>query len=169
VRLFDFARAYEMLGVEELANIDVGKAFSDAASLITDLKGVALIDDCHGLTVLADSLLQQLFYNLIDNSLKYGERTKRITIRFEKDGQGDLELIYEDDGSGILASQKTKLFSEGYSTGGSTGYGLYLIKKMTENYGWTIQEAGEPGKGARFVIQIPKRNASGNENYRIAQ
>ena len=169
VRLFDFAKTYEMLGAEELTNIDVGKAFSDAASLITDLKGVALIDNCHGLTVLADSLLQQLFYNLIDNSLKYGERTKRITIRCEKNGRGDLELIYEDDGAGILASQKTKLFSEGYSTGGSTGYGLYLIKKMTETYGWTIEEAGEPGKGARFVIQIPKRNVNGNENYRIAQ
>jgi len=36
------------------------------------------------------------------------------------------------------------------------GYGLYLIKKMMEVYGWTIQEVGEPRKGAVFTIKMPK-------------
>jgi sensor histidine kinase regulating citrate/malate metabolism len=40
-----------------------------------------------------------------------------------------LKLIYEDDGVGIPVADKAKLFKEGYSTGGSTGYGLFLIKK----------------------------------------
>ena len=57
-----------------------------------------------------------------------------------------MELIYEDDGVGISAENKLKLFSEGFSTGGSTGFGLFLIKKMIEIYGWTIQETGEPMK-----------------------
>jgi sensor histidine kinase regulating citrate/malate metabolism len=51
---------------------------------------------------------------------------------------------------------------------GAPGYGLFLIKKMMEVYGWTIQEAGEPGKGVRFTITIPKTNQNGKENYLIA-
>lgn len=154
-RIFDFAKTYEMLGVEELTYIDVENAIEQAVSLVVDLRGTNVVDDCHGLTVLADSLLQQLFYNLIDNSLKYGQKTTRIRVYYEKSSKNELVLVYEDDGVGIPAAEKPKLFTEGYSTGGSTGHGLYLIKKMTEVYGWTIQEKGEPGKGARFLIRIP--------------
>jgi signal transduction histidine kinase len=51
--------------------------------------------------------------------------------------------------------------------GGSTGYGLYLIKKIVEVYGWTIQETGTPGKGARFTMVIPEKNQNGKENYQL--
>jgi len=60
-----------------------------------------------------------------------------------------------------------KLFKEGYSTGGSTGFGLYMIKKMMEVYGWTIEETGEPGRSARFVMTIPHMNLTGKENYQL--
>ena len=76
-------------------------------------------------------------------------------------------LVYEDDGIGIRDAEKPRLFKEGYSTGGSTGHGLYLIKKITEVYGWTIEETGKFGGGARFVMTIPKTNSNGKENYRI--
>ena len=167
VKIFDFAKTYEMLGAEEMAYVDVGKTVKDAASLFTDLKGAKVINDCRGLDVFADSLLQQLFYNLIDNSLKYGQKMTTIRVHCEESGKSYLELVYEDDGVGIPVAGKTKLFTEGYSTGGSTGYGLYLIKKMVEVYGWTIKETGEPGKGARFLMTIPKTNESGKINYRL--
>jgi len=77
VRIFDFAKMYEMLGVEDLTCIDVEKTFSEAASLFSGLINLKVVNDCHGLTVLADSLLRQLFYNLIDNSLKYGKKSLR--------------------------------------------------------------------------------------------
>ena len=167
VRIFDFAKAYEMLGAEELVYVDVEKTVDEAVSLFSDLKGVEVANDCHGLSVLADSLLGHLFYNLIDNSLKYGQKTTRIRAHYEETSQDELRLVYEDDGVGILAAEKPKLFKEGYSTGGSTGYGLYLIKKMMETYGWTIQETGTPGKGAQFTITIPKTNQNGKENYQL--
>jgi signal transduction histidine kinase len=47
-----------------------------------------------------------------------------------------------------------KLFELGFSTGKSSGLGLYLVKKMMDVYGWTITEEGEPGKGVKFVITI---------------
>ena len=72
------------------------------------------------------------------------------------------KIIYEDDGVGISEENKPKLFTEGFSTGGSTGFGLFLIKKMMDVYGWTITEEGEPGKGVRFVITIPKNTETNN-------
>jgi PAS domain S-box-containing protein len=167
--IFNFAKTYEMLGAQELAYIDVEKTINGAISLFSDLKGAKVTNDCGGLNVLADSLLQQVCYNLIDNSLKYGKKITEIRVYYEKTGENELRLVYEDDGVGIATAEKQKLFNEGYSTGGSTGYGLYLMKKITEAYGWTIQETGESGKGARFVVTIPQTSPNGKENYRITR
>jgi PAS domain S-box-containing protein len=168
VRIFDFAKDYERLGVEELADIDVEDAVQKALSLFSDLNGVNLVNECKGLTVFADSMLRQLFYNLIDNSLKYGEKTANIYIHY-KEFEDHLELFYEDDGMGISKDLKPRLFGEGFTTGKGSGYGLYLIKKMMEVYGWKIQETGEPGKQARFMISIPWSNENGKENYHTSQ
>jgi PAS domain S-box-containing protein len=165
VKIFDFAKAYETLGVEELVHVDVEKSVKEAISLVSGLKDIKVINDCHGLTVLADSLLKTLFYNLIDNSLKYGEKLSQIGVYYEEKNSDHLNLIYEDDGVGVPHAVKPRLFDEGYSTGKGSGYGLYLIKRMMEVYGWTIQETGMPGKGAQFTITIPKTNPNGKENY----
>jgi PAS domain S-box-containing protein len=159
VRIFGFAKAYEMLGVEELATVDVEKTVDEAVSLFQSLKDIQVVNDCHGLTVLADSLLSQLFYNLIDNSLKYGEKLSKIRVYYEEKNGDHLNVIYEDDGVGIPPAAKPKLFDEGYTTGKGSGYGLYLIKKMMEVYGWTISETGTQGKGARFIMTIPDQRA----------
>jgi PAS domain S-box-containing protein len=163
VRIFDFAKTYEMLGVEGLRYTDVEKMINEAVSLFSDLKSVKFINNCHGLTVLADSLLRQLFYNLVDNSLKYGEKIKTISIHYEKTDQDKLKLVYEDDGVGIAEAEKKKLFQEGYGRG--TGFGLYLIRKMCESYGWNIQETGKEGEGAQFTITVPRIGDKGKINY----
>jgi PAS domain S-box-containing protein len=168
VRIFDFAKDYEMLGVEELKYVDVEKIVNEAVSLFPSLHGAQIVNRCHGLTVLADSLLRQLFYNLIDNSLKHGHKVSAIRMYRGKDGENMLKLVYEDDGVGIPADEKLRLFKEGYSDGKGSGYGLYLIKKIAEVYGWTMRETGESGKGAQFVITIPETDSNGKMNYRIA-
>jgi signal transduction histidine kinase len=165
--IFEFARTYEKLGVEQLANLNVGKAVDEAASLFPDLKGVNMVNECGGLTVLADSLLRQLFYNLIDDSLKYGEKLTQIRVRYEE-FEDKLKLIYEDDGVGISKDAKHKLFNEGYTTGKGSGYGLYLVRRMMDVYGWTIDETGVPGKGAQFTIDIPKAKPDRRQNYKLS-
>ncbi len=162
--LFDFAKTYEMLGVEELSYMNVEKSVNEAAILFSELTSVKLVNECQGLTVMADSLLRQLFYNLIDDTLKHGEKTSQIRAYYEE-GEDQLKLIYEDDGIGIPNDEKEKIFKEGYGKG--TGYGLYLIKKICETYGWTIQETGKPSKGAQFTITIPKTNKNGKISYII--
>jgi len=164
-KIFDFARTYEMLGVEELSYMNVEKSVDEAAILFPGLAGAKLMNECQGLTVMADSLLRQLFYNLIDNTLKYGEKVSQIRVYHEEVGKDQLKLVYEDDGVGIPEDEKEKIFKEGY--GKSTGYGLYLIKKICEAYGWTIRETGKLGKGAQFTMTIPKTNKNGKISYII--
>jgi len=166
VKILDFSKAYEMLGVEELTYVNVEEAVQEAVSLFSDLKAVDVKDECKGLTVLADSLLRQLFYNLIDNSLKHGGKARQIRTHYEIEGDR-LRLFYEDDGVGLPPEAKARIFQQGYTTGMGTGYGLYLIKKITEVYGWTMEENGKAGKGARFVMTIPKTSPNVKENYRI--
>jgi len=113
---------------------------------------------------MADSLLRQLFYNLIDDTLKHGEKVSQIRVYYEE-GEDQLKLVYEDDGVGIPENEKEIIFKEGY--GKHTGYGLYLIRKVCEAYGWTIQETGKPGKGAQFTITIPKTNKNGKTAYQL--
>ena len=157
---------YEQLGAEELTYIDVEEKLKETVALFSG-SIPTIINQCHGLTVLADSFLRQLFYNFIDNTRKYGKKTTNIKVYYEKTNQDDLRLIYEDDGVGIPFENKPQLFKEGFSTGYSTGFGLFLTKKMIDVYGWTIEENGEPGIGAKFTITIPKLSKNGKENYRI--
>jgi signal transduction histidine kinase len=161
-KLLEFSRIYELLGTEELSYVDVKKSFEEAVLLLSCPVDVDFVSECDGLAVRADSLLRQIFYNLIDNSLKHGEKVSQIKV-YCKEGKAGLELVYEDDGVGIPAAEKEKIFGEGYGKG--TGFGLYLIQKICEAYGWSIHETSERGKGAQFVIIIPKLNKNGKPNY----
>jgi len=167
-QILNFAKEYESLGQEELAYVSVGDNVKSALSLLpmagAELEGIKITDECQGVQVLADSMLQQLFYNLIDNSVKHGKSVSQIGIRCKTE-KNALKLIYEDNGAGIKKSEKEKIFKKGYGKG--TGYGLYLIKKMCEVYGWTIKETGKQGKGAQFTITIPKLNEQGTPNYKL--
>jgi signal transduction histidine kinase len=166
MKIFEFARAYEQLGVEELVVVNVEKVVEEAIGMFSGLT-FKVANECRGLTVIADSFLRQLIYNLIDNTSKYGKTTKTARIRYQYTDERNLLLIFEDDGVGIPSENKKQIFQKGFSTEGSTGFGLFLIQKMMDVYGWSIEENGESGKGARFVITIPKTNKNGEENYHV--
>jgi PAS domain S-box-containing protein len=151
-KILEFSRIYEQIGVEKLKAVNVAAQFDEASALIPHGK-VKIINQAQGLSVLADSMLQQLFYNLIDNSLRHGKTVTKIKLSF-KETLKAIQLIYEDNGIGISLENKNKIFTNGFTTGGS-GIGLKLIKRMIEVYGWIITEEGKEGKNAKFVITIP--------------
>ncbi|MCW4016895.1 MAG: PAS domain S-box protein [Candidatus Bathyarchaeota archaeon] len=164
-KLFSFSKVYEMLGAESLSYIDCEKCVAEALSLFSGIDDLTFVNSCSKLTLLADSLLRQIFYNLVDNSLRHGKTVSQIKIYYE-DGDSQLRLVYEDNGVGIAEDEKEKIFKDGYGKG--TGYGLYLIRKICMVYGWTIKETGTQDKGAQFTITIPKLDKNGNAAYTIA-
>ena len=163
--IFDFAGIYENLGIEDLSYVDVEANVNHAYSLFSG-QFPEVKNECIGLKVLADSFLRQLFYNFMHNTVRHGKKATVIRIHYRQNADS-LRLIYEDNGVGIPSENKLRLFRERFSTGGSTGYGLFLIKKMMDVYGWQIVENGEPGHGARFVITIPHDSKIGQVNYQI--
>jgi signal transduction histidine kinase len=104
--------------------------------------------------VYADPLFEKVFYNLIDNALRYGgDQMKTIWISSREINTG-LKIVCEDDGVGISAEDKKKLFTRGF--GKNTGLGLFLSREILAITGITIIENGTPGKGARFEIAVPR-------------
>ncbi len=108
----------------------------------------------HGLEIFADLLLEKVFYNLIDNAMKYGGPAM-TAVRFTMHREGDSVVIAcEDDGLGISEEARKNLFHRGY--GKHTGYGLFMIREVLGISGLTITENSQPGSGARFEILVPK-------------
>jgi PAS domain S-box-containing protein len=150
-KIFEFSRLYEKIGAEEFLITNVGESLEEAIKLLPEVGGVKIVNECQPLTVLADSMLRQLFYNLVDNSLKHGKKVTEIRLSYIQE-KGITRIVYEDNGAGIAFGDKDRIF-EGFTTGGS-GLGLKLAKKMIEAYGWSVRENGVPGIGARFEITI---------------
>lgn len=122
--------------------------------------GVSLKCDLDELEVYADALIERVFSNLFENSLKHGVSVTEIAVSHSRAGDGML-LVVEDNGEGVPEELKEKIFSMGY--GSSTGYGLFLIREILDMTGITIRETGTPGTGARFEMRIPE------ESYRVPQ
>jgi len=152
-RQISFTKDYEGLGVKSPVWQDAwGVATSAAASL--PLQNIQYLLDLPPVEIYADPLFEKVFYNLIDNSLHYAG-PKMTMIRITAQQAGDLlEIIYEDDGEGIGLADKKRLFTKGF--GKHTGLGLFLSREILGITGITIAENGEPGKGVRFVITVPR-------------
>jgi len=75
----------------------------------------------------------------------------RVSSRNEGD---DLIVVWEDNGIGIAADEKERIFERGF--GKNTGLGMFLVREILSLTGITIKETGEPGTGARFEIIVPK-------------
>ena len=85
MKIFDFAKMYEQIGAEELTYVNVEEKLKEAEALFSG-PIPTIINECYGLSVLADSFLRQLFYNFIDNTRKYGKKTTTIRVHYRKAG-----------------------------------------------------------------------------------
>ncbi|NMB79883.1 MAG: PAS domain S-box protein [Methanomicrobiales archaeon] len=152
-RQITFTRDYQDMGVKAPVWQNVKKTVIGAKGALS--LGTVTVDvDNPDLEVSADPLLEKVFYNLIDNSLKYGgEGLTAIRISSQVNGN-TMVISYEDDGAGISPEDHIHLFERGF--GKHTGFGLFLSREMLAITGITIEETGTPGRGARFTITVPQ-------------
>lgn len=105
--------------------------------------------------------VRSLFHNLITNSVRYGYEKVAISIELNK-RENELQIIYRDNGKGIdMDKHGHKLFQpftriDENRVTGSTGIGLYLVKKILDQYNATITLSSKPGKGVKFEIVFPQ-------------
>lgn len=99
--------------------------------------------------VMADAdRLVQVFENLLQNSVAHGGED--VTVRV-----GPLEngFYVEDDGPGIPETDRERIFEHGYTTrADGNGYGLSIVRSITDAHGWDIAAAASDDGGARFEI-----------------
>jgi PAS domain S-box-containing protein len=153
VAMLQFTKEYDKIGVNAPVWQDT-RTLVDIAAKEAPLGKVLVKNDLPaGAEVFADPLVVKVFYNLMDNAVCYGG--KITTIRFSvEELEGDHLLVCEDDGDGVVAGEKEKIFERG--VGKNTGLGLALSREILSITGITGRETGEPGKGARFEMTVPK-------------
>jgi PAS domain S-box-containing protein len=143
-----FTKTYQELGIK-------APAWSELHHIVNAVgrKEVRFSKTCDATEIFADPMIERVFYNLFDNAIRHGEKVTEISIRCER-GAGELIISVEDNGIGIPAHEKEKIFEKGY--GKNTGFGLFLAKEILLLTGITIHETGIPGQGARFEMHVPK-------------
>ena len=149
----EFTKYYENIGVNAPDWQDVPELVRTARSQIHLPDAIGFITDLPAVKVFADGLIEKVFYNLMENTVRHGGPVTRIRLSFRETDHG-AEIVYEDDGLGISPGDKARLFQKGF--GKNTGLGLFLSQEILAITGLTIREVGEPGKGVRFVIAIPE-------------
>ncbi len=108
----------------------------------------------------ADALVTVLV-NLLDNACKYSGPRKQIGLRaFSHDGR--LCFAVQDDGVGLSARQKARVFERFYQadqqlsrTAGGCDLGLSIVQGIVTAHGGTIDVQSQPGKGSTFVVSLP--------------
>jgi signal transduction histidine kinase len=147
-----FTRDYQNIGVHSPQWQNIEEIVSLAMASI-DLRQVLVRITLPPVEIYADPLLEKVYYNLIDNSIRHGERVTGITIKSEK-FDDSLDIIVEDDGAGIPDKEKERIFRREYFK--NTGFGLFLSREILAITNLTIKETGTYGNGARFVIHVPR-------------
>ncbi len=166
--------------IEKILNI----ARSDSSPLSLDKKNVAVIAVIQGVienirlkyetleviiespgdevTIHADEFhFTNLVYNLIDNSIKYCERSPQIIIRLEHVHK-QLKLSFIDNGIGIAKNKISFIFDKFYriadnksSNVNGFGLGLYYVKKICGLHRWQIDVMNNSGAGITVSLLIP--------------
>ena len=147
----EFTKLYQEIGSKRPDWINVEETIRMTKGELPNTDAEVSIE-VDNLEMYADPMVEKAFYNLLENSLRHGERVRKVVVSNES-FENSMKLIFEDDGKGINNEEKEMIFKRGY--GKNTGYGLYMAREVLGITGLTIIENGVPGKGARFEIIIP--------------
>jgi signal transduction histidine kinase len=107
--------------------------------------------------------LELAFSELVENSRKYfAGKALQITITLDAiDDRGSVLVEYADNGPGIPAADKQRVFERGYvvqrpGRKRSSGLGLHYVSEVVRLHGGRIREEGQEGAGVRFVMEFPR-------------
>ena len=121
-------------------------------------KAIAIeVQSEENIVVTADkSHLSNVLNNLIDNAIKYSEKSVAIGIRISSDG-----IEVADNGIGIPSKSLPYIFDKFYRVPHGNrqdvrgyGIGLYYVKHILEKMGWSISAKSREGHGSIFTIKF---------------
>ena len=101
--------------------------------------------------------MRRVVINLIDNAIEATERKGTIAVETSHDPTNSVvRVTVADDGPGIPAGEREKLFLPYYSTKGrGSGLGLAIVRRIVAEHGGSIEVADNVPRGTRFTIELP--------------
>jgi signal transduction histidine kinase len=161
---------------EQFADIDLNIILQQVKGdfdLLIEQKQAVIKDNCLPLVKGIPLQLQQLFINLIGNSLKFSDKQPLITITGSaltasesalypelRDDIPYVKVEFADNGIGFEPQFSEKIFTIFQRLNerrlyDGTGIGLALCKKIVENHHGVIRAVGKPHEGATFIVVLP--------------
>lgn len=161
--LLEYSRL-ETAGIQK-KKIKTKKLIEDSlkplTALIQDTQAEIIVEEMPSHIVCDQYKLQRVFYNLIENALKYrSKKQPKITITCKKIDSNWLFTI-QDNGIGIPAKKLDEIFLmfnrlHNKSKYSGTGIGLSICKKVVELHGGIIWATAKRGKGTAFHFEVPE-------------
>ena len=129
-RYIEFTRQYEDLGIE----MPIWRSLPDILRGVGNSR-ISIHYESEEYLILGDPMLEKVFYNLMDNTIRHAGGATGVTISCEE-RDGDLAILWKDDGPGVPGDQKKDIFKRGF--GKNTGFGLFLCREI-------LAISGKPG------------------------
>ncbi len=168
----------ERAGLYEPEVLDVGRVIDDAIEHLRSIPGrdIHIVRKPSGTYfVRANSLLKDVFVNLVGNAIKHSRGSLTVSIGLSpvvENGKTYCRVDVADDGPGIPDALKSTLFdrlSLSTTRAKGKGFGLCLIKMLVDDYRgrfWVEDRVpGDHTKGARFVVMLPAVDDQSNITY----
>ena len=153
------------LPLEEKSPVPLYPLLCDVAeevSRMADEKGIGIcVEPTDAFVAGQDRLLERVFYNLLENAVKYSPPHTRVTVAFRNEPDG-LRVCVADEGEGIPEECRAAVFepffrvdkSRSRAVGGN-GLGLAVCKKILERHGASIAVRANAPSGSVFEITFP--------------
>jgi two-component system phosphate regulon sensor histidine kinase PhoR len=111
--------------------------------------------------------LEQVFLNLLENALKYGNRPGLTVDLYAERTGANIHVQVTDNGPGIPREDQEHIFERFYrvhkdrsrETGG-TGLGLSIVKNVVQAHGGSVSVRSVPGEGSTFTVVLPLQQAA---------
>jgi signal transduction histidine kinase len=140
----------------------VMEVFEDSEHLTKKKNITVLLNKLDEATILGDKIkLRQLFFNLIDNAIKYNHENGSVEITLTKENNF-ANVDISDTGIGVPKESLSKIFERFYRVdkarsreAGGSGLGLSLAKWIVDLHKGSINVKSEYGKGATFTVKLP--------------
>jgi len=104
--------------------------------------------------------LDQILSSLLHNAFKFGRQGGRLSVVVTRDGDR-VRICVEDDGPGVPAGDRDRVFDKFYSVApaggaqGGLGLGLYISRELVVLHGGRLWHEPRPGGGSRFCLTLP--------------
>lgn len=165
--IMELSRLDENKTLDEFEDVDLLKLAQSVTLRLkhkAQTKGVTLdVSGSSACVCGVQSILSEVLYNLVDNSIKYNKDNGKVDIKVQ-DGREEVTVSVSDTGIGIGAADRERVFERFYRADkshskeiGGTGLGLSIVKHGVLFHKGRVELESEPGVGTTITFVLPKK------------